>query len=71
MTLELPFSVYCRIETAAGGVAASPRALIRATRARFRPEALTREHREARHAYLRSVLRHNQRARDLVNHFRL
>ena len=63
MSLEIPFSVYCRIETAAGGVYASPRALVRATRARFRPEALTREHREARHAYIRSVLRHNDHAR--------
>lgn len=70
MTLDIPFATYCRIETAAGGAFASPRALIRAARSRFKPEALTREHREARHAYLRSVLRHNSNARDLVRHFR-
>mgnify|MGYP003683695477 CR=1 FL=1 len=48
---------YCRVEAAAGGVYASPRAMIRALRSKLTTGAKTRENREKRHAMINDMLR--------------
>ena len=50
------FIEYCMIENKAGGVSATPREMIRATRGMLSPERLTRAHRSSRHALLRDML---------------
>ena len=50
------FAQYCRIESRAGGVHASPRAMIRAARTMLTKRGKSREQREARHEWLREML---------------
>ena len=50
------FAQYCRIESLAGGVHASPREMIRAARTMLTPLGKSREQREARHQWLREML---------------
>lgn len=55
----IPFSTYLRIEAKAGGVSASHRDLIRATRTFLKPNAS----REGRHQCYRAILNCNARVR--------
>jgi len=67
----LSYGTYCRIETEAGGLSATPRQLIKATRNRLRAEALGRDCRAARHALYREVLKKFEETKDAANRFRL
>ena len=57
------FSQYCRIETKAGGVWATPRMMIRAAHTLLAPRGRSREQREARHEWLREMLHMHHEAR--------
>ena len=57
------FAQYCRIESGAGGVWATPREMIREARKMLRKSGKSREQREARHAWLREMLAMHHDAR--------
>lgn len=52
-------------------VYASTREVLRAINARLKPEALTRQYRDARHKLYHDVLEDHRDALELVRHFRL
>ena len=62
---------YCRVESAAGGVYASPRAMIRALRSKLTAGAKTREHREKRHAMINDMFRQQGDQLAMIRRFRL
>lgn len=63
-------SQYGRIESRAGGVHASPRAMIRAARGLLSAHGKGREARERRHAWLREVLAMHAEHAALVRQYR-
>lgn len=50
------FAQYCRIESRAGGCCSTSRAMIRAAHSMITSKGKSRECRESRHAWLRSML---------------
>ena len=61
ITMDCSYSQYLRIEKRAGGVAASQKEIIKASRALMSKRGKSRKHRLARHEWLRSVIKqHNQ-----------
>jgi hypothetical protein len=67
----LSHGTYCRIETEAGGLSATPRQIIKATRNRLHADALGRDCRAARHAIYREMLRKFQETKDAAKRLRL
>ena len=58
----MQYGTYLRIETAAGGLCASDRALIRAMRRKLKRKALRRECREKRRALIRDLFEYRDAA---------
>ena len=64
--MEMPWSQYLRIESAAGGIGCTDRQFIRACHSKLMPSAKTRQQRASRHAWIRSGLATRKRARRLA-----
>jgi hypothetical protein len=62
------YSTYCRIESLAGGVHASDRALIRALRSKLLKTALQRESREIRRELITDLFEYRDAALSLYVH---
>tara|TARA_R110001592_G_scaffold182276_3_gene425423 strand:+ start:489 stop:779 length:291 start_codon:yes stop_codon:yes gene_type:complete len=61
ITMDCSYSQYLRIEKRAGGVAASQKEIIRASRALMSKKGKSRKHRLTRHEWVRSIIKqHNQ-----------
>jgi hypothetical protein len=54
------YSQYLRIQTKAGGIAASNRDIIRAVRSMLKPAALTSGHKSSRHIIIKQALNHHK-----------
>lgn len=54
------YSQYLRIQSKAGGLAASNRDLIRAIRSMLTPAALTSGHKSSRHKIIKQALNHHK-----------
>jgi predicted membrane chloride channel (bestrophin family) len=54
--MNATYAQYLRAETRAGGLSKSTRQLIRAARTMLSPAGKTRNNRESRHDWLRSIL---------------
>lgn len=64
----MSFATYCRLRVP---VWAPDRDVIRAARKKLKRSSLRREHREARHAFLRSMLAHHRDEQALCKTFAL
>ena len=62
------YGTYCRLNL---HVSDPPRELIRRAWRDLKPAAKLADLRESRHAFMRAVLWHHERARELVRRFRL
>jgi len=61
ITISCSYSQYLRIEKRAGGVMASQKDVIKASRALMSKKGKSRQHRLARHEWVRSIIKqHNQ-----------
>lgn len=58
--MQMTWAQFQRIETLAGGIAATNRAFIRAAHSRLSREGKARRNREARHAWIRSGLAYRE-----------
>jgi hypothetical protein len=69
--MQMPYSQYCRIEQAAGGIGCTARAFVRAAHSKLKKHARGRLYRDQRHAWLRDGLRHLEEARHDARRMRI
>lgn len=61
--MDCSYSQYLRIEKRAGGVAASQKEIIKASRALMSKKGKSRKHRLARHQWIRSIIKQHKQAK--------
>lgn len=70
-SIQIPWGLYCRIETLAGGTWANDRAFIRACRSKFKKQAKMREGRVFRREFYAAVFETRDRMRNQTVQFKL
>jgi hypothetical protein len=67
----MTYAQYCRIESRAGGLSASPRAMIRTARTLLSPLGKSRTKRDVRHEWLREMFVYQRDALAMARMYRL